>query len=1052
MIYSRKQLSKLKKDELISLLLETDESKQKAVNAEQIFNIYSEEIIDLSPDAILLFRVEDLSMKACNKAALALLETQSRTVLDTYLQRLLKERPLFGQLLIELGEELEGRNELSVEIDFTTLQQQLRSGHLVCKKVQIFGEKLLFIRIIDITEIKETQKKLLSSERRLAESQKVARMGSFIIDIQTKESYYSDAFFELFEIDNPEKKAVFSRIGYAYMHKEDKAKAKQAIAELMQGEKEEVNFESRAITDAGNEKYFFTTIKTENDSNGDVCKLIGITQDITQRKLAEIKLMESEERYRMTAENTNDGIWYWNFRTGETFVSPNYRIMLGHEHENEEFVPEKWFKRVHPDDVEPTWLKIQNCLQASPPHFLSELRIRDDYGEYKWFETRGTAILDDKNHPQYMVGAITSIHERKMSEQALRQQDKILNFAQSIAKVGSWTWNIGTGDMRFSDELFNILEIPADKKLSPEDFNHAVVEQDRKKVSQFLENISNAADRQDTLSIEFSAFNGSGKTKVLRTVAKFLSQEESNGEKILIGTTQDITEVKQREEELIKAKEQAEIARRAKDHFLSIVSHEIRNPLNGIIGITKLLMQSSMAEQEKDHLQALSFSSNYLLSIINDILDTAKLQYGKLTLETIPFSLREQLQHAEEIFRSQLADKEAILITDISDNIPKRVLGDPTRFNQLIFNLLGNAIKYTYRGSIKLRARLLHEEAEQYLMEFSITDTGVGILKENLDRIFEAFEQDKLLINHEKGGTGLGLYIVRELISLMEGEIKVDSIFGQGTTFTLRLPFKKTEADTKESFPDKIESSIELRGKKVLYVEDAPYNQMLLKGYAQFWKLDLSLADDLRQAEELARQTNYDLVLVDFRLPDGDGTDVARLLKSINEHYRHTPFIVISAYSREEKQGLENYFDDYIQKPINFDKFFYVLRNYLKVNDRPAFEEQLQLSEGTPRASLAYIREHQPEHYFELIEQMYHDLQSMQQQLLMSVDQRNYRLYLQTVHKLSSVLRMIGKQELLTFLESQSDLPRKEAEKQKLRKMLMKNFEQIWQIWEDLNT
>jgi PAS domain S-box-containing protein len=1052
MKYTRSQLLRLKKDELIDMLLQKDADKQAAAtSAENLFNIYSEEIIDLSPDAILLFHPEDMSMKACNEAALELMGVSSRPALDAYLRRLISDRPLFGNLLQELAEELEKRKLISVEVDFPTIHEDIRHGHMVCKRVQILGEHLLFIRVIDITQIKETQRKLQESEHRLAEAQQVARLGSFIVHIHTGEAFYSDAFFELLEIEDEAERANFSKSGYEYVDREFRQLIEDKVQELKGNVIEEVSLETRGKTNTGKPMFFLTTMKTEKDENGEISRIIGITQDITKRKQAELRLKESEERYRLTAENTNDGIWYWNMQSGDGFVSPNYRELLGGEQLNHEQVIDHWLKRVHPQERQEARQGLHNCIAGRRSYFQQELRLQDKSEQYRWFEVRGTVIMNDNRQPRYMVGVITSIHERKLAEQAIRQQDKILNFAQSIARVGSWTWNPVHKEIKFSDELYNILALPVDENIRLRRIFSLVDPADHAKLRCFLDQVrQHDTQDEEPFCVEFSAITCGGDRKVLRTVAKFLNRNVNHEEHVLIGTTQDITEVKQREHDLIRAKEQEEVARRAKDHFLSIVSHEIRNPLNGIIGLTKLLENARLEGEDREHLDALNFSANHLLSIINDILDTARLQYGKLSLEQVPFSITEQLHKAEELFKAQLTDKETALIVDVGERLPGHVMGDPTRFNQVVFNLLSNALKYTYRGMIRLKASLLEDHDDHCLLEFSVADNGVGILEENLERIFEAFEQDKLLINHEKGGTGLGLYIVRELITLMNGEISVKSTFGKGTTFTFRLPFRKIQSQAQDQGSLSRERHLDLSARKVLYVEDAPYNQMLIKGYARAWNLELSLADDVQQAIEKARKTDYDLVLVDFRLPDGDGLDVVRELEKISPHYQKTPFIVVSAYSQEERQDLAGQFDDYIQKPVDFDKFFYMLRNHLRLeNGKNVAPTSPQGSAKPDKAALDYIQRNQPEHYRKLMKQMQKDMQEMKTQLLESISKRNYRMYLQTVHKMSSALRMIDDRHLLPFLEQQPDLPHKEVEKQQLQKTLTKKFDKVWQKWQE---
>ncbi|WPP52403.1 PAS domain-containing protein [Catalinimonas niigatensis] len=1059
MAYTRAYLERLDKKELVSLLLQqqkSEESQQnKPYNRTELLKLYSDQVINLSPDAILLINHETLFLEGCNQAALSLLELETKENLASYLDELFQDRPVFFEILKELGSALKDHPEVSMEIEFTTSRSNQRWGHMVCKKIVLLENTLLFIRIIDITTIKLAQQQLVESEQRLEEAQQIAQLGSYTFSIQPKglQTHYSDAFCQMMGIDNEEQRASFAKSYLEYVHPDDRDMIRKKIRNLIK-KKKGGSFEHRIINKKGIEKYLLSIIRLELDEEEkSIQKVIGTVQDISQRREAEARLKESEERYRLTAENTNDGIWYWNLFTNETYVSPKYRWLQDKLlMDPKQKMSEIWKDIIHPDDFQDTQNKFLDCLDGKAPRFSKELRIYSESGEYEWFEAKGAVIFDQHQKLHYMVGAISSIHARKQVEQKLLQQDRILNFAQHIAKVGSWIYQIDTQEITFSDELYNIYGI--EKGVKGVTLLHTVIQMvcpdDQEKVTGFIDNVIALPDDKHTYSIEFHMRTVSGKEKVLRSTGKFFIRDDDREIGKLIGTTQDITEVKQREKELIQAKEQAEISKQAKDRFLQIVSHEIRNPLNAIVGISKLLQQSESIKNQ-EHIKTLNFSASHLLSIINDILDTAKLQYGKVSLEEIPFSITEQLRQTEDLFRPQLSDKETTLEVQVAENIPEEVMGDPTRFNQIIFNLLSNAVKYTYRGRIKLEVRLLQQLAGHYLLQFVISDTGVGILSKNLEKIFDAFEQDDLLINQQKGGTGLGLYIVKELVSLMSGSIKVKSEFGKGTQFIFNLPFSKIQQEEKSVSSSQLQAAFNLSDKRVLYVEDAVYNQLLLKGYVQAWHLQLDMAANVKEALEMGGKNKYDLILTDYRLPDGSGEDVVTKLKQLNKHYLNIPFVVISAYNLEDKG--QGYFDDYIQKPINFDKFFYVLRKYLRAQAQEVSSENISKEskvEGEQDA-LTFLREHQPAHYQAFVNNMENDLLAMKEELIQSVDQHSYRLFLQVVHKLSSALKMIHEKEFLYFLESMEDLPTEEGAKRKLIRILSSYFTEIIQRWKSKN-
>ncbi|MDF9798148.1 PAS domain S-box-containing protein [Catalinimonas alkaloidigena] len=1056
MAYTRAYLERLDKEALVDLFLKANESQEhRPYDNSEVLKLYADQVINLSPDAILLINHETLFLEGCNQAALALLELDTKENLATYLDDLFQDRPVFFEILKELGSALKDYPEVSMEIEFTTSRRNQRWGHMVCKKIRLLENTLIFIRIIDITSIKLTQQQLLESEQRLAEAQQIAQLGSYTISIdgESFKSHYSQTFCQIVGVKSQEEKDSFVTSYLQYIHPDDRTDVKNSIRKMLE-RKKGGSFEHRIKTKDGTEKHLLSIIRLEQDDEGFIQKIIGTIQDISRRKESEARLKASEERYRLTAENTNDGIWYWNKANDDTYISSKYRWILEKlDVLGKNLEEAKWDMLIHPDDIEAISEILEDCLKGNIPHFSRELRLLSETGEYRWYEAKGTVIMNEQKEIDFMVGAISSIHNRKVVEQKLLQQDRILNFAQHIAKVGSWTWNIEEKDLIFSDELYNIYGI--DKRIRGKRLMEAlaqlVVEEDRAKVKNFIHEVLALPEHKPTHSIEFHVRLSSGTEKVLRSTGKFYTRSGDGESDKLIGTTQDITEVKQREKELILAKEQAEVSKQAKDRFLQIISHEIRNPLNAIVGISRLLQQADL-NKSQEHIKTLNFSASHLLSLINDLLDTAKLQYGKISLEEMPFSITEQLRQTEDLFRPQLADKETTLEVKVDDDIPEEVLGDPTRFNQIIFNLISNAVKYTYRGCVTLEVKQLKQMADHYLLQFVVSDSGVGILSKNLEKIFDAFEQDDLLINQQKGGTGLGLYIVRELVNLMSGNIRVESEFGKGTRFIFTLPFYKVQSNSQREKSDELHKHLQLSDKKVLYVEDAVYNQLLLKGYVKMWNLNLELAANVKEAVEMATKQKYDLVLTDFRLPDGSGEDVVVKLKKINSYYHNIPFIAISAYSLDNKG--QRCFNDYIQKPINFDKFFYVLRKYLTPNEKELHNISRSLEgDNTFRSKdvLAFLREHQPAHYQSIVKNMESELLMIKEQLSQSVLRQNYRLYLQMVHKLSSALKIMHEASFLDFLESMADLPKKTSEKKDLVKKLDGYFKEIIQKWKNNN-
>jgi len=297
----------------------------------------------------------------------------------------------------------------------------------------------------------------------------------------------------------------------------------------------------------------------------------------------------------------------------------------------------------------------------------------------------------------------------------------------------------------------------------------------------------------------------------------------------------DITEQKKAEKQLLDAKEIAENAQKiaesaskSKQQFLSNMSHEIRTPMNAIIGFTKVMLKTELTKKQREYLSAIDLSGDALIVLINDILDLAKVEAGKMTFEQIPFKLSSTISSMMHLFEPKLQEKNIKLIKEYDKRIPEVLLGDPVRLNQIMLNLLSNAVKFTSAGKITVSVHLLEENDKKVTVEFSIKDTGIGIKKESLETIFGSFQQAADETSRLYGGTGLGLSIVKQLLEPQGGQISVESEINEGSTFSFTLTFLKTKAKV-EFMHDILQLDMEMKGINVLVVEDMHLNRLLIK-------------------------------------------------------------------------------------------------------------------------------------------------------------------------------------------------------------------------------
>ena len=360
----------------------------------------------------------------------------------------------------------------------------------------------------------------------------------------------------------------------------------------------------------------------------------------------------------------------------------------------------------------------------------------------------------------------------------------------------------------------------------------------------------------------------------------------------------------------------AENAVKAKQQFLSNMSHEIRTPMNAIIGFTKVLTKTDMTAKQKEYLTAIKLSGDALIVLINDILDLAKVDAGKMVFEQVPFKLSVSISAMLHLFESKIWEKNLLLIKEYDNKIPEVLLGDPVRLHQVILNLVSNAVKFTSKGKITVSVRLVAEDDEKVSIEFSVTDTGIGIPTSNMDSIFDNFQQASSGTSRLYGGTGLGLAIVKQLVEPQGGNIKVVSKLDEGSTFSFTLSFKKTDAEAA------IETEIEeldtdMKNIKVLVVEDIPLNQLLMKTLLDDFGFERDIASNGKIAIEKLQAKSFDVILMDLQMPEMNGFEATDYIR--NTMHSNIPIIALTAdvttvdLAKCKKVGM----NDYIAKPVD---------------------------------------------------------------------------------------------------------------------------------------
>ncbi len=390
---------------------------------------------------------------------------------------------------------------------------------------------------------------------------------------------------------------------------------------------------------------------------------------------------------------------------------------------------------------------------------------------------------------------------------------------------------------------------------------------------------------------------------------------------------QEIKERKDKEEKLIDAMEDARQGIKSKDQFLSNMSHEIRTPMNGIIGMTDLLLNTELNEVQSKYLSAIDYSAKNLLVIINDILDLSKINSEKLEIENINFNIRDVLDSVQKTLEVKVKEKAIRLQLIIGDQVPNRFCGDPVRINQILLNIVGNAVKFTDKGSVTIVCNLIRKTDQAYDLAFDVIDTGIGIKKENIKNVFNSFSQANSTITRKYGGTGLGLPISKKLIELHGGTLEIKSEYGKGTTFsfTLRLGHPLKEI-IKEKNKKRIEISAEQKSKiKILLAEDNKINQIVAIKFLDRFGFQSEIANNGLEAVQKTEENDYDLILMDVQMPEMDGLQATRIIKSsLKTKNKNIKIMAMTAsvLKQEINKCMDAGMDDYIPKPFDPNELY----------------------------------------------------------------------------------------------------------------------------------
>ena len=663
------------------------------------------------------------------------------------------------------------------------------------------------------------------------------------------------------------------------------------------------------------------------DETGRLTGAVLVFHDISNRKQAQQDLLDSEARYRQLiesryhrlAENARDILYKFSNKRGGVYYSPRATEVLGYSVAHLSAHPWLWHSSIHRDDQAQFTAALTDC--AIGKDFDLEYRIQTAQGQWRWLHDR--SIGRDVDADEVLIeGLATDITERKTAEAALQTSEKQYRTILETAMDGFWLVD-AHGQVLEVNETYCRMSGYSKQELLAMKISDLDATQTTAEI---------ATNLQRMITQGPARFETQHRRKDGRLFDVAIHAQARPTENTVVAFLHDITKRKQAELELLEsnrqltdATAQAKLATLAKSEFLASMSHEVRTPMNGIIGILSLLHDCQLSDRQHELVQIIQSSADALLTIINDILDFSKIEAGKMALAATPFDLQTTVEEVAEFLTPLASAKGLDLIVRFAPDTPRQVIGDAGRIRQVLTNLIGNAVKFTSQGHVLIDIQCERQTTAQAQYKFAVEDTGIGIAVEKLEQIFEKFTQADTSTTRRFGGTGLGLTISKNLIELMGGQIAVTSQPDTGSTFWFVLPFDLPREPLLATPPlpaaPPAEKMTQRIHSQVLVVDDNITNQQVGRLLLENLGCRVAVAANGREAIAMLELAPYDIVFMDCEMPELDGFAATAEIRQRSADGRHIPIIAMTARAirGDRERCLAAGMDDYISKPVHLE-------------------------------------------------------------------------------------------------------------------------------------
>ncbi|NVO03060.1 MAG: PAS domain S-box protein [Bacteroidetes bacterium] len=642
-------------------------------------------------------------------------------------------------------------------------------------------------------------------------------------------------------------------------------------------------------------------------------------------KIEELK--ENEEKYRTLFESANDSIFLMK---DDIFIDCNAKALHLFECKREDIIGKKptlFSPQFQPsgrfsDDLARE--KIELAIAGHPQFFEWKHWTLNE----KLFDAEiSLTKFDLKNNTSCILAIVRDITDRKIAEKALKISEERYRLI---------TENLNDIVSKYSPSGKIIYISPVCKKILGYE-THELLGESLKKLIHPDElrmlhkfQTSNLLKEAKTTIIKHRLKKKDGNYIWVESNNQVVFETNSVLPSEIVCVSRDISEII-KNDILIREIEEAEFANKTKSEFLANMSHEIRNPMNAIIGLCNNLTRSNLNDENLKQVNSIRTSSLNLLNILNGLLDFSKIESGKIEVNPAPFNLEQLFSDIYNLFENQVSQKSIQFKHHFDTNIPTNLIGDSAKIRQILINLLSNAIKFTETGSVGFSVKLIKKEKEKVRIAFTISDTGIGIKKEDLEKVFSSFTQIDSSTTKKYAGTGLGLAIVKNLANILNGEISVSSEYGKGSTFIFETPFEISKLENIEinlPLSDPYLNKMPLRKLKILLAEDDAINRMYLKSFLEMQDWEVETAFNGIEAVKKYEATNFDIVLMDGQMPKMDGFTATKKIREIEFiNKKHVPIIAITGYAvtGDKEKFINSGMDSYISKPIDEQKLIEII-------------------------------------------------------------------------------------------------------------------------------